>query len=277
MPPERASPVGVPLLGRTIREILMPTHSIAHLVPAIAVSAGFVTSAFAGPNTFDRVLAHNYGYLEGYYAWQGGQVVGPFFNLVASNHAEWPGPGEDFDPNVVYGPRPFMNSIGFATSLYEGYIEIDVAALGSRNHYYLELSPWSTYLFQGPITPQSMALDIFHSIGDGVVTDADRGAGAFFTRAIINDVFAGWYTPNQYGGFMGDSHVDITGLVNDARAQSQPYLSIRLGVPVDAPWLRGLFRTPAVISSDEPIVSIPVPGSIALMGLAGLGGSRRRR
>jgi len=252
----------------------MPVHHVTGLVSAAAIAVGFAANASAGVDTFDRVLANNYGYLEGYYGWQGGQVVGPFFNLVASNHVEWPGPGEDFDPNVVYGPRPYMNSIGFATPLYEGYIEIDVAALGSRNYYYLELSPWSVYLFQGPIAPQPMALDLFHSIGDGIVTDADRGAGAFFTRATINDVFAGWYTPNQYGGFMGDSHVDITELVNDARAQSQQYLSIRLGVPSDAPWLRGLFRTPAVISSD---VSIPAPGAIALLGFAGTASSRRRR
>jgi len=251
-----------------------PRNRLAALAVVLASTTGVAT---AGLTTFDRVLAHNYGYLEGYYGTQGGQQVGPFFNLVASNHAEWPGPGQPYDPNVVYGPRPYMNSIGFATQLYEGYVEVDLAALGTRNHYYLELSPWSVYLFQGPLDPTPMSLDIFSSFGDGIVTNSDRGAGSFFTRATINDVYAGWYTPNQYGGFMGDTHVDITSLVTDARAQSQQFLSLRLGVPTDAPWLRGLFRTPAVISSDEPIASVPAPSPATLALVCGAVGRRRRR
>jgi MYXO-CTERM domain-containing protein len=123
----------------------------------------------------------------------------------------------------------------------------------------------------------TMALDVFNSVGDGIVTEADRGAGSFFARATINDVSAGWYTPNQYGGFMADTHVDITALVNNARMQSEQFISIRLGVPVDAPWLRGLFRTPAVISSDEPILSVPGPSAAGVLVLAGALGRRRRR
>jgi hypothetical protein len=249
-------------------------HRLASLAIVLASTTGV---ASAGLSAFDRALVHNYGYLEGYYGTQGGQQVGPFFNLVASNHVDWPGPGEDYDPNVVYGPRPAFDSIGFATSLYEGYIEIDVAALGTRNHYYLELSPWSVYLFQGPLDPMPMSLDIFSSFGDGIVTNSDRGAGSFFTRATINDVYAGWYTPNQYGGFMGDTHVDITSLVSDARAQSQQFLSIRLGVPADAPWLRGLFRAPAVISSDDPIASVPGPSPATIALVYGAACRRRRR
>jgi hypothetical protein len=218
---------------------------------AAAATAVIATTVDAGLASFDRVEAHHYGYISPVY---GG-------TLFASNHVEW-NPGDPFDPNVTYGPRPYNNGYQFLTELDEAFIEVSVSSLGHRDHYYLELSPYSVFIFtdDGNDPWPGAAMDIYVSSGDGVVTLADVGAGTFHDRGIIAGFGypGGWYTPNGRGGYVGDAHVDITSLVNDARSSSIDYLSFRIALPTGIPNAnRWLFRTPAVLATD---FVIPGPG-----------------
>lgn len=224
-------------------------------VTSVTISLLATTAALSAPD-FARVRAHNFGYLTGYYAWQGGQVVGPFYRFNSTNTDN----------------KPWGDGYQYESSLCEAYMEIAVADLPQQNHYYLELSPYSVFAKSGE-PDYRMALDVFASSGDGLATESDGLNTAYFTRAYINDVSAGWYSPNPWGGYWGDTHVDITSLVESARQNTIPFISFRLAVPSDTSYLRGLYRTPFVIASNFPI---PTPSALSFIALGGLLNRRRR-
>jgi MYXO-CTERM domain-containing protein len=158
----------------------------------------------------------------------------------------------------------------------EGFIEVDVTSLPERQHYYLEVSPVSVYAFTGIPQFNPWSLNVYHSVGDGLVTTADRGQGEFLSRVALTEPGAGWYSPNDWGGYWGDSYVDITAVVSAARIAGNQFIALRYGATMD-PWtptFRGLLRAPAVLATD---FTVPAPAAAPLLALAGLTARSRRR
>lgn len=221
----------------------------------LCISALVVTAnCSAGVTDFDRFGSSNYGYY-----WE------IYNSLVATNLQQ----------------QPFNEWVGMLGGQNdEGFVEIDVNALSVRSHYYLELSPVSVYAFQEGVPPQNpWSLNVYWSVGDGLVTMDDRGSGQFSERLAISQPGQGWYSSNGLGGYWGDSYADITTLVNNARSNSVQYLSFRYGAInwADDPWtptFRGLLRTPAVLATD---FVVPAPASIGLLAICGAIRLRRRK
>jgi hypothetical protein len=224
----------------------------------LCISAFVVTAnCSAGVTDFDRFGSSNYGYYYENFFGSGSLSATNLQNQPYSQSVEMLGGQND-----------------------EGFVEIDVNALSVRSHYYLELSPYSVYAIQEGIPPQNpWSLNVYWSVGDGVVTMDDRGSGQFLERVAISQPGQSWYSSNGLGGYWGDSYADITTLVNNARSNSVQYLSFRYGAInwADDPWtptFRGLLRTPAVLATD---FVVPAPGSIGLLAICGAFRLRRRK
>ena len=225
--------------------------------------------ATTNENVLAAVTRHestNFGY--NYYYAQIGQIV-------ATNNVPYPEFGP-YDPNVQYGEQPYENSIrllsnGFShgTGSYsgqDGIAEFSVTGLVNAQHYYLEVSPWAT----GGSGMQSF--DIYKAYGNGLVQPDDFNAGTFFSAVPLSEggYLAGWYHPNLYGGFYGDSYVDITSLVEEAKNSRESFLLFRYDATVGG---LHLFRAPAILASDSILENqwgaVPEPTSIVLSMLAG--------
>ena len=213
-------------------------------------------SAHAGFTTFDRCQVANFGY------WFGSA----YGSLSATN--------APYQPPYDGGQGPTMGLLGGEQD--EGFIEIDVTSLPERQHYYLEVSPVSVYAFTGIPQFNPWSLNVYHYAGDGLVTEADRGQGEFLARVSITEPGGAWYSQNELGGYYGDSHVDITSIVIEARVAGQRFVGMRYGATMD-PWtptFRGLLRAPVVLATDS---TIPAPSAAPLLALAGLTARSRRR
>ena len=240
-----------------------------------AASSALIVSASAAVT---RHEAANFGYND-YYA-QIGQIV-------ATNNLPYPINGP-YDPNVQYGDQPYSNSIwmlqnGFThgTGSYsgqDGIAEFSVTELVNAQHYYLEVSPWAVGAGWGYM----QSFDIYEAYGNGLVQPDDFNAGTFFSSVSLSQGgdTAGWYNPNLYGGFYGDSYVDITSLVGGAKNAGESFLLFRY----DAPQGNQLFRAPAILASDSILEnqwgsgSVPEPTSVLLsMVASGMMLIRRKR
>jgi len=218
--------------------------------------------------TVTRHEATNFGYND-YYASVG--------TIVATNNTPFPESFDQYDPNVLYGSQPFSNSIlllqnGFThgTESYsgqDGIAEFSVAELINANYYFLEVSPWSTGGDGG-----MPSFDIYKAYGNGLVQADDLNAGTYFSKVLLSQggSLAGWYDANQYGGFYGDSYVDITQLVTNAKIDEESFLLFRYDTTDGG---LQLFRAPAILASDSILENqwgaVPEPASPLLTMLAG--------
>ncbi len=232
-----------------------------------AIVAALISSASASVSVVSRIQAHNYGY-DLYYS----------ANLIdATNNISWSF-ADPYDPTIQYGSQPYDNTIHLLANDYthdgsnygqDGIAEFSVTDLGDADFYYLEISP--TGLAGGLGMP---SFDIYKAFGNGLVQPDDFDAGIFFSAvSLLQDgALSGWYNPNAYGGFYGDSYVDITSFVNSAKDAGESFLLFRY----DAPEGNQYFRAPAILASDSILENqwgsgsiIPEPTSILLTMFAG--------
>lgn len=230
----------------------------------LAATAAFIVSASA---TVTRHEAANFGY--NYYYAQIGQIV-------ATNNIPYPINGP-YDPNIQYGGQPLENSIRLLQNGYthgtgsysgqDGIAEFSVTGLANAQFYYLEVSPWATGGDGG-----MASFDIFKAYGNGLVQPDDFDAGTFFSSVSLSQggIPAGWYNPNPYGGFYGDSYVDITLLVEESKNAGESFLLFRYDTTDGN---LQLFRAPAILASDSILENqwgtVPEPTSMLLTMLAG--------
>jgi len=230
----------------------------------LAASSALIVSASA---TVTRHEAANFGYND-YYA-QIGQIV-------ATNNLPYPMYGP-YDPNIQYGNQPYSNSIDLLENGYthgtgsysgqDGIAEFSVTGLVNAQHYYLEVSPWALAAGGGFMA----SFDIYKAYGNGLVQPDDFNAGTFFSSVSLSQGGdpAGWYNPNPYGGFYGDSYVDITSLVEEAKNAGESFILFRY----DATEGHEYFRAPAILASDSILENqwgaVPEPTSMLLTMVAG--------
>ena len=203
---------------------------------------------------------------------------------------------------------PYSNSMK-VTSSYQGIAEFNISSLDSTNYYYLELSPRSIYSGNDPVS----SIDVKSFIGDGLIglddyykkplLDHESYLAVLeaypepdgYVLELINEYIASerfltlgsltikdpgvysWYTPNNIGGYIGSSYLDITNLVTQSVSDGNNYLGFNV-IGSDS---AHLFRPPVLLSSDIPLnlSAVPIPAAVWLFGsgLIGLIGFARRK
>jgi hypothetical protein len=207
----------------------------------------------AAEGAVSRTASADFGYF-------GGGTV----NLGPDRAATWQSSVDIplFSKRQAADRQPYMNSIDTRNYGSMGVAKFEVASLPIQSHYYLEISPWSVFSSStpgiAPVSIYSWADDDLNFIG----TDRSRGTFHFLAPIVDPDV-ASWYDANAYGGFAGDTYVDVTSLVSAARTAGHDYLSFRYEI---SPWLSGgsldgqLLREPFLVGSNSAIPLQPLPG-----------------
>ncbi len=172
-----------------------------------------------------------------------------------------------------------------------GYRSEGVAAfspyyLGNYSHYYAVISPISQYSGNELAPRIDLFTDCCGPGADFEVTAADWDLGAEWgfvgSAAVTNPSDASWYSPNSFGGFSGDTYIDITDFVKAGQGAGDAYLTLRYVVSgyhpdPNAPfgWYSGvILRPPVILGVNAPI---PAPATAPLLALAGLTARGRRR
>ena len=151
----------------------------------------------------------------------------------------------------------------------DGVAEFKVSSVSVQSHYYLEISPTSS--FSGIDIPGS--IDIFWTIGDGILTAGDWGAGLLAGTVSVTDPnLVGWYNQNSIGGYSGDTYLDVTSIITNAFDQGLEFLSFRYR---SSGTLTGLsLRAPVLLVGST---AIPSPAALVILAAGGLLARRRRR
>ena len=236
----------------------MKNKTLSGCVVGLSFAAALSSNAMADISQF---ASTNYGYLTSYY-----DLPNPTISVNSTNSV--------FQPYMGW-IQLFNYRQELGRYQQDGIVEFKISSLPVLSHYYLELSPTSTFL--GIALPSKV--DIYWSQGDGLVTVADWQAGTLLGSVTIsNPDDVNWYAPNGNGGYAGDSYFEISSLVNNAKAIGMEYLSFRYAPVAEIPDT-GIFsggvllREPALLGGD---LLVPAPAASALLALAGLVSRRRR-
>jgi len=243
----------------------MKNKTLSGCVVGLSFAAALSSNALAD---ISRFASTNYGYLESYY-----DLPNPTISVNSTNSVFQPYMGWIWLQTGRHGgPNP---TGGLGRYQADGIVEFKISSLTDLSHYYLELSPTST--FSGNDLPSKV--DIYWSQGDGLVTVADWQAGTLLgSVTITNPDDVNWYAPNGNGGYAGDSYFEISSLVNNAKAIGMEYLSFRYAPVAEIPDTGSLYsgvllREPALLGGD---LVVPAPAASALLALAGFVSRRRR-
>ncbi len=246
----------------------MKNKTFSSYVVGLSFAAALSSNALAD---ISRFASTNYGYLTSYY-----DLPDPVISVSSTNSVNQPYMGWiSMMTGRHGGPNP---TGGLGRYQEDGIVEFKISSLPVLSHYYLELSPTSTFASSGDYGLPSK-VDIYWSQGDGLVTVADWQAGTLLgSVTITNPEDANWSAPNGNGGYAGDSYFEISSLVNNAKAIGMEYLSFRYAPVAEVPdtggFYRGvLLREPALLGGD---LVVPAPAASALLALAGLVSRRRR-
>ncbi|MCR9151234.1 MAG: hypothetical protein NXH83_13750 [Rhodobacteraceae bacterium] len=152
---------------------------------------------------------------------------------------------------------------GFPGAETSTFGEFDLSAIGLQMRYFLSISPTSVLLGRGV----SNSVDVFYYQGDGSFPGST--SGSFWGSVPISQpagVASGWYEPDGYGGYFGDSFIDVTVLVETARLSSWSFLGFEIRAnDTNAVLIRDLRLTN--YSNSSGVTPIPEIDSVGASGV----------
>ena len=97
------------------------------------------------------------------------------------------------------------------------------------------------------------------------MTEEDRELAERMQGQIIGEINQIRANATYFGNQPLEMHLDVTSAVNSAIAASDQYLGFRLSTT-----MADRFNIGSVSSLPNPVLTIPEPGTIALLGLGGI-------